>query len=203
MTLRAVIVLFDEVEVLDFAGPFEVLSTASRVARRQGHEAPFQVCTAAETAAPIRARGGLRATPDHALADCPAADLLLVPGGDVTAALRRAPLIEWIAQRAAKAALTASVCTGAFLLAEAGQLRGRRVTTHWEDIDDLARSYPDLEVVTDVRWVDVGDRVTSAGITAGIDMSLHLVARFAGMPLALATARQMDFEWRAEGSASA
>ncbi|OBS09281.1 DJ-1/PfpI family protein [Acidihalobacter prosperus] len=197
--MQIVILLFDEVEVLDFAGPFEVFSTASRVARREGREAPFTVATAALTAAPVRARGGLRVTPDHALADCPKADLLLVPGGDVSGALRQPALIDWIAQTSAPASLTASVCTGAFLLAEAGLLDGRRVTTHWEDVDDLARAYPRLEVVSGMRWVDGGDRVTSAGITAGIDMSLHLVARLDGDALALATARQMDFEWRRVG----
>ncbi|AOU99805.1 thiamine biosynthesis protein ThiJ [Acidihalobacter yilgarnensis] len=197
--MHAAILLFDEVEVLDFAGPFEVLSTASRLALRDGQPAPFEVFTVAETAAPVRARGGLQVNPDHALAQCPSPTLLLVPGGDVSGALQRPALIDWIARTGAQAKLTASVCTGAFLLAEAGLLRGRRVTTHWEDLGDLRDAYPDLDVVPGVRWVDAGDRVTSAGITAGIDMSLHLVARLAGEPLALRTARQMDFEWRREG----
>jgi transcriptional regulator GlxA family with amidase domain len=105
-------------------------------------------------------------------------------------------VIDWIAARARTAALTASVCTGAFLLARAGLLDGRRVTTHWEDVGDLRRMFPALKVEEGPRWIDEGAIVTSAGISAGIDMSLHLVERRGGEALALRTARQMDYDWR-------
>jgi transcriptional regulator GlxA family with amidase domain len=91
--------------------------------------------------------------------------------------------------------LVASICTGAFLLAKAGVLDGKAVTTHWEDIDDLKAMFPGLDVRTGQRWVDEGTVVTSAGISAGIDMSLHLVERLAGRALAERTARQMEFDW--------
>lgn len=191
------IFLFDDVEVLDFTGPFEVFSTAARVAARGQPDVapPFRVFTVAATRATIRARGGLRVEPDFAVGEHPPIDVLIVPGGVVTAELTKREVIAWVASSAARAQLTASVCTGAFLLGKAGLLRGRCATTHWEDLDDLRRLAPDTVVVDAPRWVDAGDIVTSAGISAGIDMSLHVVARLAGETLAQRTARQMDYRW--------
>lgn len=197
MTKSIGIYVFDEVEVLDFAGPFEVFSTATRVASRVSNAPPpFSVTLVADRVREVRARGGLRVVPSAGFSDHPAFDVLLVPGGDVSAELERTHVIAWIAELARRASLTASVCTGAFLLAKAGLLGGRRVTTHWEDAADLQRSFPELTVETDVPWVDAGDVVTSAGISAGLDMSLHLVARLASSELAERTARQMDYVWR-------
>jgi transcriptional regulator GlxA family with amidase domain len=127
--------------------------------------------------------------------DAPPTDVLVVPGGVVDATMACAATLAWIAHASREARITASVCTGAFLLAASGVLRNERVTTHWEDIADLRARFPLLDVREGMRWVDEGRIVTSAGITAGIDMSLHLVARLAGEPLALRTARQMDFAW--------
>jgi transcriptional regulator GlxA family with amidase domain len=110
--------------------------------------------------------------------------------------LERDNIIKWIAQTAAGTELTASVCTGAFLLAKAGLLHGRTVTTHWEDIADFRRMFPGIAVRENTRWVDEGKIVTSAGISAGIDMALHLVTRLEGEELALRTARQMDYDWQ-------
>jgi len=104
-------------------------------------------------------------------------------------------VIEWIAQQAKQASLVASVCTGAFLLAEANVLTTHRVTTHWDDISDLRKMYPKLKVIEDVRWVDEGNILTSAGISAGIDMCLYIVEKLSGVALAEKTARQMDFLW--------
>lgn len=198
-TRRVGIVLFDDVEVLDFAGPYEVFTTATRVHSRRTPGAPpaFDVFTIAPGGARslVRARAGLRVQVDHGPDDAPPIDLLIVPGGVVTAELARAALAPWIAARAAQAEITASVCTGAFLLAQAGLLHGCSVTTHWEDIADLRAAHPGLAVVEGRRWVDAGAVVTSAGISAGIDMSLHLVERTLGRELAEATARQMEFDW--------
>jgi transcriptional regulator GlxA family with amidase domain len=102
---------------------------------------------------------------------------------------------QWIDQQAKQCSLVASVCTGAFLLAKAGVITDHQVTTHWEDIDDLQNSFPALDVVTEVRWVDQGSIVTSGGISAGIDMSLHLVSRLHSEALAERTAKQMEFLW--------
>jgi transcriptional regulator GlxA family with amidase domain len=200
-SLTVGIFLFDYVEVLDFAGPYEVLTTASRVFRRSAPAAPdpFSVCTIAATNSPVRARAGLLVTPDFSLEEHPLLDVLIVPGGEVTAELANASVVQWIAGVARRTTLTASVCTGAFLLAKAGLLDNRVVTTHWEDLADLQAMFPALTVRSGVRWVDEGAVVSSAGISAGIDMSLHLVERLAGRDLALTTARQMDFDWTENG----
>ncbi|TVT72202.1 MAG: DJ-1/PfpI family protein [Denitromonas halophila] len=192
------IYVYDDIEVLDFAGPFEVFTTASRVALRQQADAapPFRVVTIARQRGPITARAGLSVLPTHTLAEHPPLDVLIVPGGDERAERGRADLVEWLQTQATQVELLASVCTGAFLLAGAGLLDGRTVTTHWEDVAALAEAFPALTVVDTGRWIDDGDILTSAGISAGIDMSLHLVARLAGDKLAMATARQMDYHWQ-------
>ncbi|AUX45027.1 AraC family transcriptional regulator [Sorangium cellulosum] len=191
------IYIFDDAEVLDVAGPYEVFTTASRMHERDNPAADplFSVFMVGRARSPVRARAGLIFTPDHQLSDAPPIDVLIIPGGVVAAELERADVIDWIARSAPKARITASVCTGAFLLAKAGLLDGKTATTHWEDIDDLQRSFPSVKVVGDVRWVDEGSIVTSGGISAGIDMSLHLVERLETSELARRTARQMDFDW--------
>lgn len=196
-SLQVAILAFDDVEALDFAGPFEVFTTASRVlARSQPERAPlFGVHCVARQRTPVRARAGLQMLPDRTFADCPLADVLIVPGGVVDAALACPDTLAWIRQVSATAQISASVCTGAFLLAASGVLTQGRATTHWEDVADLRQRHPQLDVVEGVRWVDDGGPVSSAGISAGIDMCLHLVARIAGTELATRTARQMDFAW--------
>lgn len=191
------IFVFDQVEVLDFAGPFEVFTTATRLHARRNAAAPplFAVFTIGRTSSVVQARAGLSVLPNHTFASHPAVDVLIVPGGVVTAELARPEVIRWIADVSARSELTASVCTGAFLLARAGVLNGKSATTHWEDADDLQSMFPDITVQTNQRWVDTGHVVTSGGISAGIDMSLHLVERLAGRELALATARQLEFDW--------
>ena len=197
MTHTVGIYLFDEIEVLDFAGPFEVFSTATRVKSRAAPQAAaaFKVFTIAAERRIIAARGNLQVQPHYTLADHPPLDILIVPGGVVTAELGRKTVTDWIAAVARTASITASVCTGAFLLAQAGLLHNRPAITHWEDIDDLRTMFPDIDIKNGVRWVDTGPVVTSAGISAGIDMSLHLVARLEGEALAIKTARQMEFDW--------
>ena len=188
---------FDDMELLDFAGPFEVFTTASRVHRRDSG-APtdrFRMHTASPDGAMVRARAGLRIGVDSGLTDAPPCDWLLVPGGVVDGLLTRSATLAALAARAEASALCASVCTGAFVLAEAGILRDHAVTTHWEDAEALARRYPRLRVCPARRWIDEGRVATSAGIAAGIDLALHLVAREAGDALARATARQMDTPW--------
>lgn len=193
MTLRVGILLYNDVEVLDFAGPFEVFSTASRIVERSAKPRPFDVFTVAAESS-VRARHGLVVVPTHLMGQEPPIDVLVVPGGVVTAALRHPPTIEWIAGRARAARLATSVCTGAFLLAEAGLLQGRPATTHWEDQDDMAAAYPGVDVRRNVRFIDDGDVITSAGISAGIEMSLHVVGRLLGIDWARRTARQMEYQ---------
>ncbi len=206
MTLRVLILAFDGVEALDFAGPFEVFTTASRVGQRlrPGSPALFEVASVAcaATGQAVQARAGLRLLPNHTLADSPTADVLIVPGGVVDAPMASPETLRWIARTAADAKIVASVCTGAFLLAQSGVVTADPVTTHWEDIADLRNRFPSLDVREGVRWVDNGRIVSSAGISAGIDMSLHLVERLAGLELAERTARQMDYEWNRNPASS-
>ena len=194
MPITVTIYLFPDVEVLDFAGPYEVFTTASRVFKRRNPEAvqPFCVITAARTQGIIRARAGLNVMPDFSLQNCPATDLLIVPGGVVDKEVSDVQVIEWVRSRSREASITASVCTGAFILARAGLLQDRAATTHWEDIADLRAQFSKVRVREGVRWIDEGEIVTSAGIAAGIDMSLHLVSRIAGKELAVATAKQLE-----------
>ncbi len=188
--LNVGIYLYDEAEVLDFSGPFEVFATASRL---WGADGCFHTFLVGETGGPVVARGGYRVQPNYGLRDHPPLDVLIVAGGAHRGEMEKPAVLGWIARQAAEARIVASVCTGAFLLARAGVLERQRVTTHWEDIADLKRTFPGLTVLDGVRWVDEGHVVTSAGISAGIDMSLHLVGRLAGEGLAARTARQMAF----------
>jgi len=197
MTLIVGILLYDEVEVLDFAGPFQVFTTATRVYTRAYPDSPklFNIMTIAVDSQPVLARGGLQVLPSHTFDNPAHLDVLIVPGGIHTGQLERPSVIEWIARKASETTITASVCTGAFLLAKAGLLDGKSVTTHWEDIQDLRKMFPNILVRENQRWVDEGRNVTSAGISAGIDISLYLVARLADHELAVKTARQMEYDW--------
>lgn len=198
MSIQVAILVFDNVEALDFAGPYEVFTTASRVyARSHPHDAPlFATQCVARSADTVCARAGLRIIPDATFASCTATNLLVIPGGVIDAAMARKPTIDWIAATAGTASTVASVCTGAFLLAQSGVIQGGPVTTHWEDVADLQRLFPALDVQTGPRWVDCGRTITSAGISAGIDMCLHLVGKLASHDLAVRTARQMDYAWQ-------
>ena len=204
---RVGLLLFDGVEVLDACGPFEVFSVANRVAARTGRPAPFEVVlvAAGEGAATsgVRARGGLRLGADVGVAQAPPCEVVLVPGGVVDAVAADPAVREWLRRSRDGAEVVASVCTGAFVLAAAGLLDEREVTTHWEDLADLRGRWPHLRVVEGVRFVDHGDLATSAGISAALDLALHLVARLAGEELAVATARQMDYAWRRGPAAGA
>jgi len=188
--------IYDQAEVLDFSGPFEVFSTASRVCPS---EEPFNVFLVGETGEAVIARGGYSVNPSYGFHSHPGIDVLIVVGGVHTEEMSKVRVLNWIAGQAASAKIVASVCTGAFLLAEAHVLTNENVTTHWEDIPDLRARYPGLTVIQETRWVDEGRIVTSGGITAGIDMSLHLVGRLHSPELAEKTARQMEFDWVKDG----
>ncbi len=188
-TRTLAILIFDDVEVLDFCGPFEVFSVASRFTDLPA----FNLLTVAEKAGPVVTRSGLSVNPDHRLADCPQPDLLLVPGGQGTRKEMHNPvLIDWIRQASLKAELVLSVCTGALLLAKAGLLDGLEATTHHGAIELLRQTAPKT-MVHGRRFVDNGRVICSAGIAAGIDMSLHVVIRLLGEAVAEKTAWEMEY----------
>jgi len=184
--------IYDQAEVLDFSGPFEVFSTASRVCQDAN---PFDVFLISESGDAVDGRAGYRVLPRYGFHDHPRIDVLIVVGGVHVHEMGKPQVMEWIHEQSRSASVTASVCTGAFLLAQANVLKGHKVTTHWEDIADLRSAFPQLRVIEDVRWVDEGNILTSGGISAGIDMSLHLVSKLHSNDLAEKTARQMEFAW--------
>ena len=192
------ILIFDDVEVLDFCGPFEVFSLAREP--DAADQPLFRALTIAEEAGVISCRGDLRVQPHHTIDDHPPLDILLIPGGPGTRRERLNPrLIEWISAQDRRIELTTSVCTGAFLLAEAGILNGRRATTHWASVDWMRETYGDVTMLADSRVVDEGHVVTSAGVSAGIDMALALVERLHGRHVAAWTARRMEYDWVSPG----
>jgi transcriptional regulator GlxA family with amidase domain len=195
MSRSVAILLFDDVEVLDACGPFEVFSVANRVAERAGGAAPFEVTLVGIDDRAVVARGGMRIGVDTTIDDPRGYDVVVVPGGVVDAVSVDSRVLQWLKRLRSDAELVASVCTGVFVLAAAGLLDARPVTTHWEDLELLRERWPALTVHEGVRYVDHGDLATSAGISAGLDLALHLVARGAGADHALATAGQMDYDW--------
>jgi len=185
------IVLFDGVQSLDVTGPLEVFA----------HAHAYDIQTASLGGGPVRTSSGLRLIPDADLRDTRPPNLLIVPGG--RGARRRDPeLTEWLRENAPAASRLASVCTGAFLLAAAGLLTGRRATTHWAHCGALAADYPDVTVDPDPIFVRDGRVITSAGVTAGIDLALTLVEDDLGRDAALTVARGLVVFLRRPGNQS-
>ena len=191
------ILIFDEVEVLDFAGPFEVFSRTRLLPgpeyRRSEDSAPFTVFTVARSRARIRTTGKLEVVPHYGFGDAPRIDLLVVPGGFGTRALvDDAETLDWIRRVAATARRTTSVCTGALLLAKAGLLEGRRATTHWAALDLLASLGTGVKVEWELRVVDDGI-ITAAGVASGIDMAFYVVETLFGRAVADETAHYIEY----------
>ncbi|GAB3456258.1 GlxA family transcriptional regulator [Streptomonospora sediminis] len=187
---RLLIPLFEHVQSLDVAGPLEVFTGANHVRAARGQPRLYDIATAAPGGAAVATDSGLRLTPDTALEPVPAPEMVLVPGGLGT----RSPqpeVVEWLVARAPRVRRIMSVCTGAFLLAEAGLLDGRRATTHWAQCRELAERFPRIDVAADPVYVRDGKFATSAGVTAGIDLALAMVEEDAGRELALTVARYL------------
>lgn len=190
--LRVAILLFDEVEVLDFAGPFEVFAVAPTATG----EPAFEVITVALRAGSIVARNGLTVLPSHTADTLGHVDILVVPGGFGTRReLHNPAMLDFLRASSAAAALILSVCTGAMLLGAAGLLDGRWATTHWAAVEELRALETGAELHPDARVVDNGAVVTAAGVSAGIDGALHIVARIHGDAIAQMTARYMQYDW--------
>jgi transcriptional regulator GlxA family with amidase domain len=201
-TLAVGILLYDQVEELDFCGPFETFSVASSLSTGEGthrEHSAFSVFTIAERAELVRTGNGLRIQPDYSIVTAPQVDILVIPGGYSEPQLANSVLLEWLKFVTAHTRISASVCTGAFLLGRLGLLDGMGATTHWGALENLAAMFPAIQVRHEVRWVDEGAVITSAGISAGIDMSLHLVERLLGREMAEKTARMMEYRWNEDG----
>ena len=186
------IIVFDNAEVLDVMGPYEVFSVAGRLSE----PSEFQVVLISDTEAKnVTLRHGLRIHTDMSIYEIQEFDLIIVSGGITADAEQNKNLLEFLVKSKARGTTIASICTGAFILAEAGLLGKNRVTTHWEDQEELQNRFPDLTVIPNQRWVESEGIFTSGGISAGIDLSLHLVQVLADLDLALRVAKQMEYNW--------
>ena len=191
------ILIFEQVEVLDVAGPFEVFSVARLNEERRSIEpSPFRILLLGKKLDQVTAVGGLRLIPDVTFDNCPELDLLIIPGGWGTRIeINDVKFLNRIADRVAHTKLTASVCTGSSLLGRAGLLDGREATTHWRAFDFLRKASPMVKIRKDVRFTLAEPIFTSAGVSAGIDLALLIVSHFFGTEIGVATARQMEYPY--------
>ncbi|GIM30572.1 AraC family transcriptional regulator [Clostridium polyendosporum] len=187
------ILLFNDVEILDFAGPFQVFSITTYT---ECNQKPFKVNTVAQTKDLIKARNGLKIQPDYDFYDAPQFDILIIPGGygAEEIEIHNPKVINWIKNNMNNVYIMASVCTGAFLLAEAGLLDGKQATTHWMDIDRLEKEYTKVKVQRNVKFIDETPIITSGGISAGINMSFYIIKKLLGEEIANATAKRMEYD---------
>lgn len=184
------ILIFDDVEVLDFAGPFEAFSVTNELS----DYSLLNVYTVAREKAPVTARNGLSVNPDYSINEVPQPDILIVPGGSGTRPiLQQQDILTWIKQASQSAEKVLSVCTGALLLAKVGLLDGLKSTTHHSAFELLAEIASNSEIIRDVRFVDNGKVITAAGISAGIDMSLYVIEMLYGKETALHTTEYMEY----------
>jgi len=192
---RVGIVLFENIEVLDFCGPFEVFSaTRLNEEKRREEPSPFEVLLVAEKIAPVTTTGGMKVISNYTFENCPKIDILVVPGGWGTRKeIENTVMLDWLRKRASEVETLTSVCTGSMLLGFAGLLNGLHATTHWRSLDWMRDSFPSVTVEYDQHVVEDGRVFTSAGISAGIDMALKVVARYCGEDIARATAKHMEY----------
>lgn len=187
--IRVGIVLFDGVEPIDYAGPYEVFAQAG-----------FSVATISADGRAVTGMG-LKVTPDYSFANAPPFDILVVPGGSVGPPASDPPLLAFVRKRSGEARQVLSVCTGTYILAAAGLLDGLEATTYTESVRHLAAEYPKIHVVSDARWVDNGKIVTSAGLTTGMAAALHIVAKLKGTDVARDVSMRMEYAWQPDATA--
>lgn len=185
---QVAILIFEGVQIIDFSAPYEVFG-----------QAHFDVVTVAEQKKPITTSMNLTVVPEHDFSSVPQPDILVVPGGDVDGPVNSAPTIQWIKKSSSGAKYVLSVCNGAFILAKSGLLDGLSATTFYRLIDQLAQEAPKTKVVRDKRFVDNGKIITTAGLTSGMDGSLHVISKILGKGQAQRTALHLEYNWEPEG----
>lgn len=186
--VRVLILLFDGVQIIDFAAPYEVFG-----------QAKFAVQTVSPDGQPVQTAMGLHVQADHSLAEAPTADIVVVPGGDVEAASKDERILDWLRARAPSTRQLMSVCTGSDILARTGLLDGHRATTFHKHFEHFEAQFPAVELARDQRWVDAGNIVTSAGLASGIDTALHVVSRLRGEATARRVALHLEYDWSPTG----
>ena len=187
------IFIWQGAEILDFAGPAEVFASA-----RKDGERPFEVYTVGLTEDPVWSQGFIQITPEFSIENCPQPDIFVLPGGGTNRVATNPDMLDWVRRTFEHSEIAMSVCTGAFVLASAGLLDDLEATTYHSAVERLRGIAPSAIVHDDQRWVDNGNVVTAAGVSAGIDASLHVVARLCGEDVARATADYMEYDWRPE-----
>jgi transcriptional regulator GlxA family with amidase domain len=184
------ILLFNDVEVLDFAGPFEVFSTANT----EYGEIIFNVYTIAEKKYVISARNGLKIIPDYSFNDCPAPNILIIPGGNGRKIeMNNSVLLNWIKEKFGNLEFLLSVCTGSFIIGKTGLLDGAQATSHHYTYEEFETTFPQIKLIKNTKFVDNGKIITAAGVSSGINMSLHVISRLFGEELKAKTASQIEF----------
>ena len=191
------ILIYDNVEVLDVTGPFEVFSMVRlNEEHRLDEDSPFKVILISENLGPVLAMGKLQLTPNVDFDNCPKLDLLVVPGGRGSRKeVNNSKLIDWVAKQSSNTPLTASVCTGSSLLGKAGLLNNRQATTHWKAFDFLRKSAPNAKIMKNVRYTMMEPIFTSAGVASGIDLSLKIVSYYFGIKVGQTTAQYMQYPY--------
>ena len=197
------ILLFEDVDLLDVGGPYEVFLTAARLTERVGDGPAFDVVTVSPDGFPVTSYGGMGLVPQMAADQLEVADVVVIPGAiaikDVSSRLDVRAAVQHLVDLAK---VTTSVCTGAFLLGDQGLLNDISWTTHHEDVDDLADHINSADGKSHVRWIDTGDVVTAGGLSSGIAMALHMVDRLHSRELAVKTAAQIEYVWDPEAGQS-
>jgi transcriptional regulator GlxA family with amidase domain len=192
MRLNTAVFIFEDMELLDFAGPFEIFSVTDQL----NDSSLFNTYTVARDNEVVSTKNRVLIKPHYTLANCPRPDILVVPGGKGARPLLNMPgLLDWVAEKAEEAKLVLSVCTGALVLAKAGVLNGLRATTHHLCFDELEAMGGGIKIYRDARYIDNGRIITSAGVAAGMDMSLYVVAKLHGAKMAQNTADYIEYDW--------
>ena len=195
-TRNVAIVLYEGVEILDFAGPSEVFKAAAGMV--EGDTPAFRPYTVAATKAPVTSQGFVRITPEFSVDDAPRPDIVVIPGGNSKALLDEPRFMAWAGRALAEDEVTLTVCTGAFVAARLGVLDGRSATTWYGAVERLQKAAPKVNVQEGRRFVDSGRIVTTAGVSTSIDGALHVVSRLLGRAAADRTARYMEYHWTPE-----
>lgn len=192
--MNVAIFIYDGVEILDFSGPAEVFAVSGFKDEKGAYQRAFNVYTVAVSKDIINSQGFLKVVPDYSIFNCPKTDIIVLPGGSSRKSRENIDVINWIKENSKQKSIFLSVCTGAFLLGEAGLLNGKKVTTWYGALDRLKEAYPEAEVLKETRFVDNGKLITTAGVSAGIDGALHLVGKLLGLEAALGTAEYMEYD---------
>lgn len=192
--MNVAIFIYEGVEILDFSGPAEVFAVSGKKDKNEKWQSAFNVYTVAVSKDQIKSQGFIKVIPNYSISDCPDPDIIVLPGGSTGTSRKDPIVIDWIKKSAKQSDIILSVCTGAYLLGDAGLLKDKKATTWYGTLDRFQQTFPDTQVLKNVRFVDNGNIITTAGVSAGIDGSLHLVSKLLGLDAAKQAAEYMEYD---------